>query len=198
MLSNRWMIVYSCFVLCTISSLIKGDAGSEERTYVLKVKEFSVLERQARDEVVDGLTKAYDACIDDLINQVKASKQNDMSRAYPIYLLGRMRGSKAVSLLIDNIDWSYDGNETSIHPGKWGKFPALEALSAIGLPSVFQGVERLAIEEKPQRREMLCSLLAGIESVSFAKQRVAVKVAAETDTKRKENYEAAASILARL
>lgn len=114
------------------------------------------------------------------------------SKHLSILLLGDLRATEAIPVLLDNLEYknpkSIDGGYLDIG----GAYPAAEALSKIGMPAVEAIVERLGDYDPKSNRSKICRwIIEAILGTRLARTRLEIAIEETREANVKENLRAA-------
>jgi len=124
-------------------------------------------------------------------------RQNDFpadSKLCAIYLLGELRPRDigAVDALMENIDFVAPQYDMRIHTGRWGKYPAEEALGKIGMPAAHAAlIFYLPKEENQLKRQLMCGVLYDALGKDIAITTLKQWITKESDPQKSANLELA-------
>ena len=161
----------------------------KEKEYVTKVPDFQTLPSAERDKAIDQAVKFYHEIVAEVIEQLNNSNLSNEGKVYAIYLLGQLRATAAVTILIENINLKASNVDRKSGIGRWGMYPAQEALSKIGNPAVNMIIDLLPGEKEELRRKLMCFVLVEVEGADTAKYILRQAVAAESDPNRQVNLQ---------
>ncbi len=147
-------------------------------------------DRTDREDVANAIRAARAQLIEDLIQLAKEPGQGvpipgTQEVAYPwheprhlaILLLGDLRASEAVPVLLENLGYK---NAREISGGMLDKdawYPAIEALSKIGMPAVDPTVNKLSqLGPKDKNGELCCWILKKILGAKLARARIQIAI----------------------
>jgi hypothetical protein len=166
-------------------------AGKE---YAVKIPDFRTQAAEETNKAVDQIVKAYREIVADVLGQLRDGNLANEGKVHAIYVLGQLRATAAVTVLIEDIDLKASKFDPKVGLGRWGSYPAQEALSKIGNPAVNMILDRLPGEKDELRRKLMCFVLIDVEGKPFGKLRLKLKYDEETDPAKKKNLELALGI----
>lgn len=165
-----------------VMDMMKALDGMDERS---RMKYLSQVDEQ-RNELRAALVKCLDT---------SASRNVQVAA---IYLLGRHRFSEAVPELIKRIDFDAGETPKKMAEPLWERYPAMEALIAIGRPSIPAALELLATDGNGLRRDLAVKVIRYVEDAELARIVIERAQTVETDARRKVGLQEALSRLQRL
>jgi len=183
-------------VCCLAGGIILAaeDGNVKNTEYALVLPSFEAVPIKDADKAANDTMEAYNKAVKNLLTQLRESKTNT-GKTYSIYLLGGLRAKEAVGDLVKIIDFKTEHVDPKDAIGRWGPYPAQEALSKIGSPSVEPMVKALGKEDNETRRKLMLMVLIDVldkDVAQFVLQK-ASKAATETE---KPQYEKATAMLA--
>jgi hypothetical protein len=114
------------------------------------------------------------------------------TRAEAIYLLGAYQIPDGVTVLMENIDLRFTPPEqTSFILAPPPYYPAVWALTEIGMPSVHAILKALPREGNAHRRKLMVQVLVGVEGADVTRFRLKQAIAQATAKSEKANLNAA-------
>jgi len=119
-----------------------------------------------------------------LVNQLRTSPSTRV-QASAIYLMGRNRLSESVQDLIQRIDFAPETKPWVGSEPLWEKYPAMEALITIDLPSVAPSIELLATDSNDLRRSLAVKVIRYVEGPDVARFVLEKAYQKENDPSRK-------------
>src|SRR6266446_4707465 len=157
---ERTTTCWLCVLLMSILSIFGGSAMSNDKEYVVKIPDFRAQPSENMSQSVDQAVKSYHEIIADLMGQLRQGGLSNEGKVYDIYLLGQLRATEAVTILIGNIDFKASKVDPKGGIGRWGMYPAHEALSKVGAPAVNMILDKLASERNDLRRKLMCFVIS--------------------------------------
>jgi hypothetical protein len=130
--------------------------------------------------------------------QIQSGRLPDEGMLYAIVLLGQLRAANAVTTLIEHIDFMPARKDSSGGIGRWGPYPAQEALVRIGTPAVNMVLDKLPVERNDLRRQLMCAVISDAVGKDVADAMLRLRYANEQDSVRRANLEAAIRALQKL
>ncbi len=146
-------------------------------------------------EVIQGLIKLAAEKVEHTTSRTvhDAEYIRHHTKYLAIQLLGDLRASEAVPILIDNLEYRnpnilVDGSY--LEPGQL--FIAAESLSKIGMPAVGPVINKLAgYSNEKSGRSTCCWILKDVLGIRLAKLRLEIAIEERTDPTEKKNLTAA-------
>lgn len=161
------------------------------------MKRLESMDEQSRTELLSKVDADRSELTSALITQLGSSTSKHV-KAASIYLIGRYRLADGVPDLIREIDLEV---ESPLHAGReplWERYPAMEALIAIGQPSIRPTIELLATDKDNLRRELATKVIRYVQGYEVARFILTQASAAQSDTNRKRNLQDALTCLEKL
>lgn len=165
-----------------------------DKDYVVTIPDFRARPSEQMDGVVNNAVKSYHDIGNDLAGQLGESGLDPESKTYAIYLAGQLHAVGAVSILIANIDFKATKVDPKGGIGRWGMYPAQEALSKIGSPSVNMILDLLADESQELRRKLMCFVISDVHGKDLAKMLVKGRYEGERDPAKKARLDDALKV----
>jgi hypothetical protein len=185
--------------ICILALWAFGHGGenvmANDRQYSINLPDFRSPPSEEMSRAVDKVIECYDLVVADVLNQLRDYQLSSEAKVYAIYLLGRLRASAAVTILLDNIAFKATKVDPKGGIGRWGMYPAQEALVRIGTPAVNMILDRLPSEREELRRKLMCSVISDVEGKAFAKLAIKIRFDEESDPANKENLQLALKYL---
>jgi hypothetical protein len=116
------------------------------------------------------------------------------SKTCAIYLLGELhpRDISSIDALAKSIDFVASRRDIGITIGRWGEYPAQEALAKIGMPAVYVILQvYLPTENNQLRRQLMCGVLQGVLGKDLGAIAVKQRIDKESEPIKRENLQAA-------
>jgi HEAT repeat protein len=189
---QRLAVAAVCY-LSAACVFAEGKSNMKVDEYLIALPRFEIVQREGADKAADGAIQAHYGAVANLIAQLRGAKTND-GKLYVIYLLGVLRAQAAVRDLVKIIDFKAERVDPKASIGRWGPYPAQEALSKIGLASVEPILQALGKEENDTRRKLMLMVLLdcyGKDVSRFVLEKAAHSAPAEAKAK----YEKAISVM---
>jgi hypothetical protein len=155
------------------------------------------MDESSRNKLLSQVDQNRAALLGALLKQLGSSPSKNVQAA-AIYLIGRNRLSDGVGELIRRIDFDAEAEPRKHAEPLWERYPAMEALVTIGLPSVQPSLQLLASERDDLRRDLAAKVIRYVEGSEVAKFILERAVTSETDAVRKANLADALRRLERL
>ncbi len=148
-----------------LASVSHGDKGISKQVATLPttVPNFTALDDRAALEAVDAIVVNHRALERELTSQLDAEKTPANRKVLLIYALGQLRSVWAVSSLVKIVDFKapFTGPKDDI--ARWGPYPAVDALTAIGNPAVQRIVDVLPTEKSMLRIRLMLTVIWQVE-----------------------------------
>jgi hypothetical protein len=116
------------------------------------------------------------------------------SKTCAIYLLGELcpRDISSIDALVENIDFVASRRDIGLTIGRWGTYPAQEALVRIGMPAVYVILRvYLPTENDQLRRRLMCSVLQAVLGKDIGTIILKQRLDKESEPTKKANLQAA-------
>ena len=183
-----------CYVgLLALWALGRGgdNVMANDKQYLIKLPDFRAPPSEDMSYAVDKVIESYDSIAASILEQLRDHQLSNEGKVYAIYLLGRLRANPAVPILLDNIAFKATKVDPKGGIGRWGMYPAQEALVRIGTPAVNMILDRLPTEREEIRRKLMCSVISDVEGKTFGKLVIKIRYDEESDPANKENLQLA-------
>lgn len=113
------------------------------------------------------------------------------SKHLAILLLGDIRATEAVPVLLDNLEYRNPRELAGSYPDVDGLYPAAEALSKIGMPTVGPTIEKLGrYTEDSLARELCCWVITKVLGTRLGRLRVEIAIEEARDETVRNNLAA--------
>lgn len=168
------------------------SSGSE---YVIKIPDFRGQASDNMNQTVDEVVKSYHQITVDIIGQLRQANLSNEGMVYCIYLLGQWRAAEAVTILIEKIDLKAAKVDPKGAKGRWGMYPAQDALAKIGQPAVNVILDKLPTERDELRRKLMCNVISNVEGKDFGIILLKLRQDQESDPMKKSYLALALKIL---
>jgi hypothetical protein len=175
----------------------KGEKQMTEQEIMNVMKKLDQLDERSRMRLLSQVDAQRNELLGVLLKHLGTSPSENVQAA-AIYLIGRHRLADGVSQLIRRIDFVAESLSDEGPEPLWEKYPAMEALITIGLPSVPAAVELLATDANDLRRNLAVKVIRYIEGAEIAKFILERSHAAENSPDRRSKLEDALLRLNRL
>lgn len=152
-----WAFLIPAVIVLTL--YIEGERSMNPRNYPMQIPDFQARDLVAIDSATNTLIQSYRDMTNDLVKQLRDGNLPADKKVYVIYLLGQLRAASAVTILIEHIDLK----AVKMDPdaiGRWGPYPAEEALVMIGTPAVNMILDKLPDEQNELRRQLMCDVIS--------------------------------------
>lgn len=163
-----------------------------------------------REKAVELIVKERKELVNELIRlakeEVEVVDPNTPLIVYPwhdskhlaILLLGKLRAVEAVSVLVENIEYRNPRERWVRYGDIAGLYPAVEALSKIGMPAIGPTIEKLAEYHKDGRGRANCwCVITTVLGPKLGKLRLQLAIEEAEDETAKRNLRAAFSYFPR-
>ena len=130
------------------------------KTIVIQVPDFQISTSNEISSGVDKASRGYIEVINEVLGQVRRGQLSNEGMLLAIVLLGQLRAVSAVTTLIENIDFKPERRDSAGGIGRWGAYPAQEALVKIGTPAVNMVLDKLTTEQNGLRRQLMCAVMS--------------------------------------
>jgi hypothetical protein len=182
-----------------------AGAGEKSSDVLALAAELGSDNEKARESAAEGIVKVRGELVDRLMELAKQPGKvlvspNGERRAYlwhepkhlAILLLGDLRASEAAPLLLENIEYRNPREFFGSMMTNTEWYPAVEALSKIGMPSVDPTVIKLShVDPKSKAAELCCWTLTEILGPRLARMRVQIAIEETPDASAREKLKAA-------
>lgn len=168
---------------------------AEDKEYTVKIPDFRTRPSAQVGPAVNQLVDTYRAVAANLIGQLRDGDLSNAGKVHAVYLLGEWRAVGAVSTLLTQIDLKAEVADPAGGIGRWGMYPAQEALSKIGMPAVNMILDLLPGEKNELRRKLMSFVISDVVGKDFGKVLVGQRREKEADPTRRANLEFALKVL---
>ncbi len=183
-LSIPWLALIA---LIALLMSLAANANVATKDFRFSVPDFTAASEKEGDEAAAQVLESYEKVTGELIRQMENPKASANAKTLAAYLLGELRAYRAVTTLADNIDLKAPRIDPKDRKGRWGEFPAQEALHKIGIPAAAEVVVKLRIEQNKLRRELMVRVIRGVYGDDFGRRFVQNQLTKETDPMHKQN-----------
>jgi hypothetical protein len=155
-----------------------------------KIPVFRDLDDKAASDAADALVENYHTTEKELTSQMDSGKTSASRKLLLIYVLGEMRSSWAVPSLVGIVDFPapfLKGLPSDISP--WGHYPAVDALTSIGNPSVTRIIDVLSTETNPLRMQLMFTVIYQVEGNKRGRIDIEDALATTKDDSAKRNLQ---------
>jgi hypothetical protein len=156
----------------------------------IQIPDFRTTPAAALSAEVDRASQGYTDAVNAVLTQVQDGGLSEEGMLYAIVLLGQLRAATAASTLVEHIDFKPARKDTSGGIGRWGPYPAQQALVKIGLPAVNVVLDQLPAEGRELQRELLYAVLTDALGKKVADAMVRVRFEEEQNPARRANLQA--------
>lgn len=184
-------------LLASVPSSCTRTDMSIQNEYKLQIPSFHATS-QGTSNAIDQAVAKHRELVSDLKKELTSGALSDEGKLYVIYFLGELRAADATSVLLENIDFVTPFVDKKGGIGRWGMYPAQEALVKVGTPALNMIVDKLPIEPKEERRQLMCTVMADVIGPATAIFMLQQAAAIEADKARKANLDDAIARLGKL
>jgi hypothetical protein len=182
--SFSWLAMIACLSLLLC---LAGNTNVAAKDIRISVPDFTAASEKEGDEAAAKILESYGKVTGALIDQMTDPKSSANAKTLAAYLLGELRASRAVPTLADNIDLKAPRIDPKTSIGRWGEYPAQEALQKIGKPAAAEVLRRLLTEDKELRRKLMVGVIRGVYGDDLGRLFIKNRLAKETDPMHKDN-----------
>jgi hypothetical protein len=189
---RRCYFVIGLGLLIGLASVTYGEKETSRQvtTMTSSAPNFIGLTEKAASEAADAIVANHRTMEQELTTQLDAEKTPDKYKVLLIYTLGQLRSTWAVPSLVNIVDFRApfrDGPPSDI--GRWGEYPAVDALTAIGTPAVRHIVEVLATEQNAARVRLMLTIIWQVEGRKPGQAWIEAALAAAKEDSAKKNLQ---------
>lgn len=168
----RFMAVLSALagMLAGVHSTEGAEVTPEKPAF--RIPDFKSVSYPSGDAEVNQVSEAYQSAITELKKQLWTKELSGEQQTYVIYLLGELRAVTAATLLVEHIDFETPVVDLKIAMGRWGPYPATEALVKIGRPSVKEILAKAQRKQNDSRLKQMAIVIRAVEGIKVARLRV--------------------------
>jgi HEAT repeat protein len=157
------------------------------KDFRISVPDFTAASEKEGDEAAAQVLESSAKVTGELIDQMKDPNSSANAKTLAAYLLGELRTPRAVSTLADNIDLKAPRIDLKTNIGRWGEYPAQEALHKIGVPAAAEILRRLLTEQDDLHRKLMVGVIRGVYGDDLGRLFIQNRLARETDPMHKQN-----------
>jgi hypothetical protein len=190
-------IVVITALTCGAVDKRRGEAKAMSQQELDWITHLDAMDDQTRMRHLSQVDEERLAVLGALLRQLDSSASKNVQAA-AIYLIGRYHFSQGVPELIRRIDVDTGDQPKKAAEPLWERYPAMEALITIGLPSVQPAIELLATDTDELRRTLAAKVVRYVEGPDVARFVLDRACTKETDPKRKANLKNAAARIEKL
>lgn len=191
------IVVISALTCCNAVGGRTGEKKAMSQQESDWIKHLDKMDNQTRMGLLSKVDEERSALLGALLRQLDPSASKDVQAA-AIYLIGRYHFSQGVPELIRRIDVDTGDQPKKTAEPLWERYPAMEALITIGLPSVHPAIELLANDSDELRRTLATKVVRYVEGPDVARFVLDRAYTKETDPKRKANLKDAVARIDKL
>lgn len=166
----------------------KGEVKVIEQEILALMRKLDTLDEPSRMKLVSQVDEQRNELLGVLLKHLGTSESKNVQTA-AIYLIGRHRLSDGVAQLIHCIDFDTGGQPQFSALPLWERYPAMEALIAIGWPSIPAAIELLAMDTDDVRRDLAVKVIRYITDGEIAKFILERAWTNESEPSRKTNLQ---------
>jgi hypothetical protein len=158
-------------VMLTLLCCAPALSGGEEVKSLpidFHMPDFKEITYPAGDEHVNRIVGSYESTIINLINQLQADLSAEQ-QTYVIYILGELRAIQARTILVERIDFEATKMDPRFKIGRWGRYPAAEALVKIGRPAINEILAKASRRQNESRLKQMAAVIHDVEGATFGK-----------------------------
>lgn len=159
-----------------------------------KIANLGQMSYNEASSTVDAIVNQNRQLASTLTKEIEQPNFPPDSKTCAIYLLGELhpRDISSIHALVENIDFAASRRDIGLTIGRWGTYPAQEALAKIGMPAVYVILRvYLPTENNQLRRHLMCSVLQGVLGKDLGTIAIKQKLDKESDSAKKLNLQAA-------
>jgi hypothetical protein len=175
-----------CLVLA-LGAAPPANTNVAAKDFRISVPDFTAASEKEGDEAAAQVLESSAKVTGELIDQMKDPNSSANAKTLAAYLLGELRTPRAVWTLADNIDLKAPRIDPKFEIGRWGEYPAQEALHKIGIPAAAEVLRRLLTEDNELRRKLMVEVIRGVYGNDLGRDFVQNRLAKETDPMHKQN-----------
>jgi hypothetical protein len=179
------------------TNLVRRKPMPNGKSILIQVPDFRTSASGVLSSGVDKAAQGYHDVTNEIIAQIQSGKLPNEGMLYAIVLLGQWRAANAVTTLIEHIDFQPAGKDPSGGIGRWGPYPAQDALVKIGTPAVNMVLDKLATEHNNLRRQLMCAVISDALGKRVADAMLRFRHEEERDPSHRANLDAAIRLLQR-
>lgn len=183
-LSMPWL-AFVAFLALLMS--LTGNTKVAAKDILFSIPDFTTASEKQGDDAAAQLLQSFDKLTGELIRQLEDHKSSANAKTLAAYLLGELSARRAVGILADNIDLKAPRVDLKDREGRWGEYPAQEALHKIGVPAAAEVVVRLRTEKNELRRKLMVGVIRGVYGDDLGRVFVQKRLDKEADPLHKEN-----------
>lgn len=140
-----------------------GGAGLSEKEITELMQKLERLDDPARMRLLSDVDGQRRELLSALLKQA-GTASSPVVQAAAIFLIGRYRLSDGAAELARRIDFAPPVQRIPEPEPLWEKYPAMEALIAIGQPAIPQVIRLLAGDQNPLRRSLALKVLRYVDN----------------------------------
>ena len=159
----KCQVVFGFILVAAVLSIGAYGTGTIPASSSPTAPDFSALDDQAASKAADAIVADRRALEQSLTAQLDSEKTSAKRKVLLIYVLGQLRSDWATASLIKIVDFKAPFTDPAIDVGRWGEYPVVDALTAIGKPAVFRIVEALPNENDPLRVRLMLTVIHQVE-----------------------------------
>jgi hypothetical protein len=191
------LVVALALIPTMAEQLAKGSQEMIDQQTLELMSKLDSLDDRSRMQLLAHVDEQRSELCASLLKQLRTSSSKNIQAA-SIYLIGRHRFSEAAEELTRRIDFAPSTQPWIGSEPLWEKYPAMEALITIGLPSIPPTIELLATDSNDLRRSLAVKVVLHVQGPDVSGFILERAYAKERDPKRKANLQDAVSRLEQL
>jgi hypothetical protein len=198
------LTVAGAFSSRLLKAATKPQGDGEERDILKYMEDLTKEGREDREEAANAIRALHGRLVERLIELAKQHGQAARVPQEPDYrawhepkhlailLLGDLRASQAVQVLLENLEYLNPAEYGGSYIDRGGQYPAVGALSKIGMPAVGPTIQKLSAVNPKSRGAELCRwILTEILGVKLGRARLQIAIEETHDQTAKANLKAA-------
>lgn len=191
-MKNKVILLVAVAFFAIVGISASGEKEEMSEKIIVEIPKFNEVTSEQAKDFTNNTVAAYDKIISELLSQLRETKLNNESKVNIIYILGSYRAIKAAGILVDLIDLRAEKVDPKVGGiGRWGPYPAQEALTRIGRKAEYAIFPKLAVEKNELRRKLMCFTILEIDGKEKGRSLIEKEIAKESDNERKANLQAA-------
>lgn len=185
---RNFSVLWLAFIaLIAFLTSLAANAIVLTKDFRISIPDFTAASEKEGDEAANQVLESYQNVTGELIRQVADRNSSANAKTLAAYVLGQLRAERAVTTLAANIDLKAPRIDPKDRKGRWGEFPAQEALHKIGIPAAAEVMARLRTEENELRRKLMVKVIRGVYGDDLGRRFVQNRITKETDPMHKQN-----------
>jgi hypothetical protein len=190
------MKYYSVILLGLLVGLvsdIRGEkgGGKDVTSKPPPVPDFTKLDDRPASDAADAIVVDRQTLERGLRWQLDAGGTPEKRKVLLIYALGQIRSDWAVPSLVKIVDFEAPFTDPKLSLARWGPYPVVDALTAIGDPAVRRIVNILPSEKKDLRVHLLLTVIWQVDGEKLGRARLENAIVAAHDDATKNSLQSA-------